>query len=146
MPSNPSDSTTVTLRAASHDRDGGRSKRPAASIWRFRSYLRPYRWRFVLLVVFSVAGIFASILVPLVTRVIDGPIAQSDRQGLYRSALLAIGLGVVEALLMFVRRWIVSKGTLGVETDIRLISTPSCSGCRLAFHSRWESGSCCPGS
>ena len=141
MPSNPSDPTTVTLRAAAHGRDGGRSKRPAASIWRFRSYLRPYRWRFVLLVVFSVAGIFASILVPLVTRrVIDGPIAQSDRQGLYALGAFAIAVGVGEALLMFGRRWIVSKATLGVETDIRVQLYAKLQRLPLAFHSRWESG------
>ena len=141
MPSNPSDPTTVTLRAAAHDRDGGRSRRPAASIWRFRSYLRPYRWRFVLLVVFSVAGIAASILVPLVTRrVIDGPIAQSDRQGLYALGALAIAVGVGEALLMFGRRWIVSKATLGVETDIRVQLYAKLQRLPLAFHSRWESG------
>ena len=141
MPSNRSDPTTVTLRAAAHDRDGGPSLRSATSIWRFRSYLNPYRWRFVLLVVFSVAGIAASILVPLVTRrVIDGPIAQSDRQGLYALGALAIAVGVGEALLMFGRRWIVSKATLGVETDIRVQLYAKLQRLPLAFHSRWESG------
>ena len=138
---NPSSVSGVTLRPAAHRRDGRRSTRAATSIWRFRSYLRPYRWRFVLLVVFSLAGIGASILVPLVTRrVIDGPIAQSDRPGLYALGAAAIAVGIGEALLMFGRRWIVSKATLGVETDIRVQLYAKLQRLPLAFHSRWESG------
>ena len=95
----------------------------------------------MLLVVFSVAGIGASILVPLVTRsVIDGPIAQSDRPGLYALGAAAIAVGIGEALLMFGRRWIVSKATLGVETDIRVQLYAKLQRLPLAFHSRWESG------
>ena len=96
-------------------------QRSSASMWRFRGYLRPYRCRFVVMVFFAGIGIAAAIVVPLVTKaVIDGPIANSDRRGLLILGLVAIGLGMVEALLMFLRRWIVSKATLGVETDIRV--------------------------
>ncbi len=101
----------------------------------------PYRWRFVVMVVVSVAGIGVSILVPLLTRqVVDGPIARSDRPGLYALGAAAIAVGVLEALLMFVRRWIVSKATLGAETDIRVQLYAKLQRLPLAFHSRWESG------
>jgi ATP-binding cassette subfamily B protein len=93
------------------------------------------------MVVASVLGIGASILVPLVTRsVIDGPIAHTDRPGLYTLGAAAIAVGVGEALLIFVRRWIVSKATLGVETDIRVQMYAKLQRLPLAFHSRWESG------
>ncbi len=86
-------------------------------------------------------GIGASILVPLVTRrVVDGPIAHSDRPGLYALGAVAIAVGVGEALLMFIRRWIVSKATLGVETDIRTQLYARLMRLPLAFHSRWASG------
>ncbi|SER38637.1 ABC transporter ATP-binding protein [Microlunatus flavus] len=136
----PSD-TAVTLRPPARDRDGERRPGAATSIWRFRSYLLPYRWRFVVLVVVAVLGIGASILVPLVTRrVVDGPIANSDRPGLYALGAVAIAVGVGEALLMFIRRWIVSKATLGVETDIRTQLYAKLQRLPLAFHSRWASG------
>ncbi|GAB2593734.1 ABC transporter ATP-binding protein [Microlunatus antarcticus] len=147
MPSDPIEPTTVTLRPLG--RGGGDGRRTAgagktsaaASIWRFRAYLLPYRWRFVVMLVVSVLGIGASILVPLVTRrVVDGPIAQSDRPGLYALGAAAIAVGVGEALLMFVRRWIVSKATLGVETDIRVQLYAKLQHLPLAFHSRWASG------
>ena len=137
MPSQP----TTTLRPAARGRDGEPRTGPGTSIWRFRSYLLPYRWRFVVMLVVSVLGIGASILVPLVTRrVIDGPIAQSDRPGLYALGAAAVAVGVGEALLMFIRRWIVSKATLGVETDIRVQMYAQLQRLPLAFHSRWASG------
>jgi len=137
----PTEPTTVTLRATARDRHGEVRTGAATSIWRFRSYLHPYRWRFVVMVVVSVAGIGVSILVPLVTRqVVDGPIAHSDRPGLYALGAAAIAFGIVEALLMFIRRWVVAKATLGVETDIRVQLYAKLQRLALSFHSRWESG------
>ena len=111
------------------------------SLWRFRSYLRPYAARFVTMAIFAGLGIAAAIVVPLVTRaVVDGPIASSDRRGLYALGAAAIALGVVEALLMFFRRWVVSKATLGVETDVRVELYARLQRLPMLFHSRWESG------
>jgi ATP-binding cassette subfamily B protein len=142
VPSDPTtEPTAVTLRPPGRGGDSRRTTSPAASIWRFRSYLLPYRWRFVVMLVVSVLGIGASILVPLVTRrVVDGPIAHSDRPGLYALGAAAIAVGVGEALLMFIRRWIVSKATLGVETDIRVQLYAKLQHLPLAFHSKWASG------
>ena len=95
-------------------------QRSSASMWRLRGYLRPYRARFIVMFFLAGIGIGAAIVIPLVTKaVIDGPIANSNPRGLLALGLFAIGLGVVEAFLMFLRRWIVSKGTNGVETGIR---------------------------
>src|SRR3712207_9034277 len=86
-------------------------------------------------------GSAATIVVPLVIRaVIDGPIANSDRRGLYALGAAAIALGVVEAVLMFFRRWVVSKATLGVETDVRVELYAKLQRLPMLFHSRWESG------
>ena len=110
-------------------------------MWRLRRYLYPYRWRFVIMIVFAGAGDRRGDRVPLVTKtVIDGPIADSDRAGSDRFGLLAIALGVLEAALMFLRRWIVVRGTIGVETGIRPISTPQLQRLPMSFHGRWESG------
>jgi ATP-binding cassette subfamily B protein len=80
-------------------------------------------------------------VVPLVTKaVVDGPIARSDRPGLYALGAAAIALGLVEALLMFGRRWVVAKATLGVEADIRVQLYARLQRLPMVFHSRWESG------
>ena len=41
---------------------------------------------------------------------------------------------------MFLRRWIVSKGTNGVETGIRLDLYEKLQRLPMSFHSRWQSG------
>ena len=116
-------------------------QRSSASMWRLRGYLRPYRGRFIVMFFLAGIGIGAAIVIPLVTKaVIDGPIADSDARGLLVLGLFAIGLGVVEAFLMFLRRWIVSKGTNGVETGIRLDLYEKLQRLPTSFHSRWQSG------
>ena len=116
-------------------------QRSSASMWRLRGYLRPYRARFIVMFFLAGIGIGAGILIPLVTKaVIDGPIADSNARGLLALGLFAIGLGVVEAFLMFLRRWIVSKGTNGVETGIRLDLYEKLQRLPTSFHSRWQSG------
>ena len=116
-------------------------QRSSASMWRLRGYLLPYRARFIVMFFLAGIGIAAAIVIPLVTKaVIDGPIANSNPRGLLILGLFAIGLGVVEAFLMFLRRWIVSKGTNGVETGIRLDLYDKLQRLPTSFHSRWQSG------
>jgi ATP-binding cassette subfamily B protein len=125
-----------------YDRAGNpRKPRHSASMWRLRTYMRPYLGRFVLMVFFAFLGVGATVVIPLVTRaVIDGPVAQSDQAGLWALGLLAAGLGVLEALLTFLRRWIVAVGTVGTETGIRLDMYAKLQRLPMAFHARWQSG------
>lgn len=116
-------------------------QRSSASMWRLRGYLRPYLGRFSVMFVMASIGIGATIVIPLVTKaVIDGPIADSNARGLLALGLLATGLGVIEALLMFLRRWVVSRATNGVETAIRLDLYDKLQRLPMSFHSRWQGG------
>ena len=116
-------------------------QRSSASMWRLRGYLRPYLGRFGVMFVMASIGIGATIVIPLVTKaVIDGPIADSNARGLLAFGLLATGLGVIEALLMFLRRWVVSRATNGVETAIRLDLYDKLQRLPMSFHSRWQGG------
>ena len=124
------------------DRNGRpRPRRSSANLWRLRYYLLPFRGRFLATAVFAAVGTGATIVVPLVTKaVIDGPIASSDQVGLYALGLLAITLGVVEAGLMFLRRWIVARATNGVEFAIRTDLYAKLQTLSMSFHDRWQSG------
>lgn len=116
-------------------------RRAASSLWRFRGYLVPYAGRFVFMFVVALIGTGLGIVTPLITReIIDGPIAASDRPGLYALGALALTVGVVEAVLMLVRRWVVSVGTFGSETGVRLDLYAKLQRLPLGFHARWESG------
>src|SRR5690606_26492203 len=121
--------------------DGSSRRFKIGALLRLRPYIRPHLWRFVLMIIFAVAGVATSIVVPLVTRaVIDGPVAHSDRPGLYTLGVAALAIGVVEALVVFGRRCVVSKGTLSVEMSVRTDMYAKLQRLPMAFHDRWQSG------
>lgn len=115
--------------------------RGITSLWRIRPYIRPYLSRFILMVAAMVLAIGVAVITPLITRaIIDGPLAHSDRRGLYALGGLAVTLSLIEVGLIFTRRWIVSLGTMGTETGIRLDLYAKLQRLPLTFHSRWQSG------
>ncbi|MFC6008814.1 ABC transporter ATP-binding protein [Angustibacter luteus] len=106
-----------------------------------RPYVRPYAWRMVVMVLAALGGVAASIVVPLVTaKVVDGPIAHHDKAGLLPLALLAIGLGVAEAVLIFIRRWVQNTATLGIERRMRDDLYIHLQALPPSFHDQWQSG------
>ena len=61
------------------------------SLLRLHGYLRPYLSRWVTMLVVSLLGTGATIVVPLVTKaVIDGPIADRDERGLFTLGAFAV--------------------------------------------------------
>lgn len=83
----------------------------------------------------------ASIAVPLVIqRVVDGPIARGDPAGLLRLGALALLLGLAEAGLIFVRRWVQSASAVGMEATIRDEIYAHLQRLPISFHDRWQSG------
>ena len=111
------------------------------SLWRIRSYVRPYTGQMVLMTAAAGIAVGASIVVPLVTRqVVDGPIAHGDRGGLLPLGLLALALGVLEAGLIFIRRWVQSYCALGMETALRSDLYAHLQRLPVAFHDRWQTG------
>src|ERR1017187_3744946 len=86
-----------------HARTGGAS---FASLWRTRSYLQPYRWQLVFMLVAAMLAVGTEIVIPLLTKsVIDGAIAHHQRGLLLPLGAAAIALGVSQAVLNLVRRW-----------------------------------------
>jgi len=89
----------------------------------------------------SLAGVGLSIALPLVTRaIIDGPISHHELGPVLPLGLLAIGLGVLEAVLIFLRRWVQSNAVLGLETDLRRDLYERLQALPMSFHTRWQSG------
>lgn len=83
----------------------------------------------------------AGIAVPLVAqRVVDGPVAERDPAGLFRLAGLALLFGLAEAVLIFIRRWVQSSSSLGIETTIRADIYAHLQRLPASFHDRWQSG------
>jgi ATP-binding cassette, subfamily B, bacterial len=122
-------------------RDPDARRRSVTSLWRLRGYLRPYLRALVIMATTAITGVFVSIAIPLVTKaVIDGPIADRDEGGILPLGLLALALGIVEAALILIRRWVQARAVLGVETAIRDDLYHHLDSLPMAFHSRWQSG------
>jgi ATP-binding cassette, subfamily B, bacterial len=137
----PDRPAAVAPRPKRIGRNGKPRQRASESLWRLRHYLGPYRARFITSAVLATVGIGATIVVPLVTKaVIDGPIAEAEHRGLVALGLFATGLGVLEAFLMFLRRWIVTRATIGTETAIRTDLYARLQRLPIGFHTRWQSG------
>jgi ATP-binding cassette subfamily B protein len=111
------------------------------SLWRIFSYVRPYAKQMIAMTVAAGAAVGASIVVPLITRsVVDGPIADGNRAGLIPLGLLALLLGVLEALLVFIRRWIQSYAALGMEKALRDDLYAHLQKLPVSFHDKWQTG------
>lgn len=117
--------------------------RPRASsdLWRLLPYLLPYRARWTVMVVIAIASLGATVSIPLMTKaVIDGPVRHQDQQGLWLLGAAAMGIGITEAVLWFIRRWLSSRATMGVEADIRKDLYARLQILPMSFHGRWQSG------
>ncbi|HET8603051.1 MAG TPA: ABC transporter ATP-binding protein [Marmoricola sp.] len=111
------------------------------SLWRLRGYLRPHLPALVLMLLAALGGVALSIAIPLVTKaLIDGPITDHRLGPVLPLGLLALGLGVLEAFLVWLRRWVQSNAVLGVETALRHDLYAHLQRLPMAFHGRWQSG------
>lgn len=104
-------------------------------------YLMPYRARWVAMVTVAIVSLAATVAIPLMTKaVIDGPVRHQDRQGLWLLGAAAIGVGITEAVLWFIRRWLAARATMGVEADIRKDLYARLQILPMSFHGQWQSG------
>ena len=61
---------------------------------------------------------------------IDGPITNGEIDPVLPLGLLALALGVLEAVLIFWRRWVQSNAVLNSRPRCATTSTTTCSPCR----------------
>ncbi|GAA4899689.1 ABC transporter ATP-binding protein [Streptomyces coeruleoprunus] len=82
-----------------------------------------------------------SLVIPLVLKwMVDGPVADRDPAGVGWGALAVLLLGVAEALLFGLRRWLVARPLAGVEAALRADLFRRIQRLPMAFHDRWASG------
>ena len=111
------------------------------TLFRLSPYLRPYRWSLLCMAVAAFGGVLMTIVIPLVTKhMIDGPIRRHETGPVLPLGLLALSLGVLEAFLIWLRRWVQSNAVLGLETTMRRDLYRRLQLLPMAFHSQWGSG------
>jgi len=115
--------------------------RSASDLLRLLPYLMPYRARWLAMIVIAIASLVATVAIPLMTKaVIDGPVRNHDQHGLWVLGSIAVAVGITEATLWFIRRWLVSRATMAVEADIRNDLYARLQILPMSFHGRWQSG------
>ncbi|PZT76762.1 MULTISPECIES: ABC transporter ATP-binding protein [unclassified Streptomyces] len=111
------------------------------SLLRLWPYVRPVRGRLFGAALVAVVASCLSLVIPLVLKwIVDGPVAGRDPDGVWLGALVLLLLGLVEAVLFGVRRWLVARPLAGVEATMRADLYRHLQRLPVAFHDRWPSG------
>ncbi|MEU4505411.1 ABC transporter ATP-binding protein [Streptomyces sp. NPDC024089] len=111
------------------------------SLLRLWPYVKPVRHRLSGAALVAVAASCIALVIPLVLKwMVDGPVADRDPGGVWLGALYLLLLGIGEAALFGVRRWMVARPLAGVEAAMRADLYRHLQRLPVAFHDRWASG------
>ncbi|MGW0971527.1 ABC transporter ATP-binding protein [Streptomyces sp. NPDC002516] len=111
------------------------------SLLRLWPYVRPVRARLFGAAAVAVVASCLSLVFPLILKwIVDGPVAGHDPAGVWLGALYLLLLGIAEAGLFGLRRWLVARPLAGVEADMRAGLYAHLQRLPVAFHDRWASG------
>ncbi|MFD8737054.1 ABC transporter ATP-binding protein [Streptomyces sp. NPDC059618] len=127
-----------TSDAATPDHPDHSTVRSLLRLW---PYVRPVRARLFGAAAVAVVASCLSLVFPLILKwMVDGPVAGHDPAGVWLGALYLLLLGIAEAGLFGLRRWLVARPLAGVEADMRAGLYAHLQRLPVAFHDRWASG------
>ncbi|MDW8475958.1 ABC transporter ATP-binding protein [Streptomyces scabiei] len=126
-------------RAKAPEKAEGRSAlRTLLRLW---PYVRPVRARLSVAALVAIVASCVGLVIPLVLKwMVDGPVADRDPAGVWLGALYLLLLGLTEALLFGLRRWLVARPLAGVEASMRADLYRHLQRLPVSFHDRWASG------
>ncbi|MCZ7416422.1 MULTISPECIES: ABC transporter ATP-binding protein [unclassified Streptomyces] len=111
------------------------------SLLRLWPYVRPVRARLGTAAIVAIVASCTGLAIPLVLKwIIDGPVADRDTAGVWLGGALLLGVGVAEAALFGLRRWLVARPLAGVEAAMRADLYGHLQRLPVSFHDRWASG------
>lgn len=111
------------------------------SLLRLWPYVRPIRVRLFGAALVAIVASCLGLVIPLVLKwMVDGPVADRDPGGVWLGALYLLLLGIAEAGLFGLRRWLVARPLAGVEAAMRADLYRHLQRLPVAFHDRWPSG------
>lgn len=124
-----------TTRATTRDRSAVRT------LLRLWPYVRPVRARLFTAAFVAIVASLVGLVIPLVLKwMVDGPVAGHDPAGVWLGALYLLLLGLAEALLFGLRRWLVARPLSHVEAEMRADLYRHLQRLPVSFHDRWASG------
>ncbi len=113
------------------------------ALGRLLPFARPVLGRLTLGAVSALIASLLALGIPLVLEVIvsdTGPIASGDPGMIALGAGAVLVLGLLEALMVWARRWFVLSPATKVEYDLRTEFYARLQRLPVAFHDRWQSG------
>ena len=112
-----------------------------SALARLIPFAKPAKWWALAGLIVALAGSVASLVIPIVLQwVVDGPLLTGDRTAILWGVAAVLGLGVAEALFIFLRRRFVLRPMTEVEFSIRQTFYERLQRLPVAFHDRWQSG------
>jgi ATP-binding cassette subfamily B protein len=127
----------MTSTASSHD---GRPSTPRALL-RLLPFAKPVLGRLSLGALSALIASLLALSIPLVLEVIvRGPIASGDAGQIAWGAAAILVLGLLEAVMVWLRRWFVLGPATKVEYDLRKGFYARLQRLPVSFHDRWQSG------
>jgi ATP-binding cassette subfamily B protein len=112
-----------------------------ASIVRLYPYAKPALPRIALGMLSAlIAGVVALLIPQVLRQLVDGPLAAGDAEQIWPAFAVVLGLGVLEAVLIALRRWFVLTPGTHIEARMRNALYAKLQDLPVSFHDRWPSG------
>ncbi|HYI32599.1 MAG TPA: ABC transporter ATP-binding protein [Glaciibacter sp.] len=113
----------------------------------FRTLLRLYPYArsampriYLGMIAALLAGLVALAIPQVLQWLIDGPLSEGDSAQIWPAVLIVVGLGVLEAIMIALRRWLVLRPGTHVEARLRNSLYARLQDLPVNFHDRWPSG------
>lgn len=112
-----------------------------AALRRLYPYAKAAMPRIYLGMVAALAAGVVALLIPQVLRsLVDGPLQSGDSAQIFPAFAIVLGLGVLEAIMVFLRRTFVLTPGTHVEARLRNALYDKLQNLPVSFHDRWPSG------
>lgn len=119
----------------------GRPVSTFAAIRRLYPYAKPAMPRIVLGMVAALLASVVALLIPQVLEaLVDGPLQDGDAAQVLPAFLIVLALGVLEAVMIALRRWFVLTPGTHIEARMRNGLYAHLQRLPVSFHDRWPSG------
>ena len=115
--------------------------RTIAALARVHPFVKGSYTRLILGIVGSIIGALVTMSIPVVLSwIVDVPLATGDPEQVVMAVGLIAALGVFEAGLVAIRRWLVLKPGTHVDGKMRTAIHNHLQRLPVAFHDKWQSG------
>lgn len=121
--------------------DTERKLSTVAAIRRLYPYAKPAMpWIYAGMAAAMLAALVSLAIPQVLQALVDGPLQDGDSNEIWLPVIAVLALGVLEAIMIFLRRWFVLHPGTRIEARMRNALYDKLQHLPVAFHDRWPSG------